>query len=303
MHSDRTFRKIIAGCDGRPSGRDALALAGLLGELGDADVIAVGVYPDPMLPFPSHAALRDGCERTLRGDRDMVAPAARTQSVPALSPAAALRHAVEREHADLLVLGSDQAAERGQVRPGRHARQLLHGSPSAIALAPRGYASSPAQLRRVVAGFDGSPESAGALARARALAAAAGARLRVVTAVDPLPPLVGFEAMVYLPDDWERIADGERRDAREALDEVLAGATGVDSEVVDGDAGAVLGEASRNADLLVIGSRHWGPLARLVLGSSADYLVRNAHCPVLITPRGHAEAARPSRRGETANAT
>jgi hypothetical protein len=38
-------------------------------------------------------------------------------------------------------------------------------------------------------------------------------------------------------------------------------------------------------DILVVGSRGYGPVRRLVLGSTADYLERHARCSLLVLPR------------------
>jgi nucleotide-binding universal stress UspA family protein len=42
---------------------------------------------------------------------------------------------------------------------------------------------------------------------------------------------------------------------------------------------------SADVDLLVVGSRRWGPVARLLLGSTGEALLHDAHCPTLIVPR------------------
>jgi nucleotide-binding universal stress UspA family protein len=42
--------------------------------------------------------------------------------------------------------------------------------------------------------------------------------------------------------------------------------------------------ASKEADLVVLGSRGAGGFTRLMLGSTADQVVRHAHCPVTIVP-------------------
>ena len=52
---------------------------------------------------------------------------------------------------------------------------------------------------------------------------------------------------------------------------------------------------SRHLDLLVVGSHGRGPVGRLVLGSTADALVRDATCAVLVVTRTSApQAAEPA---------
>jgi len=41
-------------------------------------------------------------------------------------------------------------------------------------------------------------------------------------------------------------------------------------------------------DLLVVGSRSYGPVKRLVVGSTSNYLERHARCALLVLPRPHA---------------
>ena len=81
-----------------------------------------------------------------------------------------------------------------------------------------------------------------------------------------------------------------RQDYQEALDRALAGlpdgvqATGelLYGEVVDEL--SMVGE--RGADLLVCGSRGYGPVRRVLLGTVSSALVRQASVPVLVVPRG-----------------
>ena len=44
-------------------------------------------------------------------------------------------------------------------------------------------------------------------------------------------------------------------------------------------------EASRDARMLVVGSRGVGGFSEMVLGSVSDQCVRYAHCPVLVARR------------------
>ena len=68
-------------------------------------------------------------------------------------------------------------------------------------------------------------------------------------------------------------------------------------EVVVGDPATELAYAGNDLDLLVTGSRGYGPVRRLMLGSTSTRLVREAPCPVLVLTRGaeadteHADAA------------
>jgi nucleotide-binding universal stress UspA family protein len=303
------FSKLIAGFDGEASGRDALALASVLGHAVEADVFAVSVYPDPLMPFPivlsPHATAHEECERLLRANRDQIAPEARIRAIPGVSPARALRHAAVQEHADLLVLGSASGATNTRVRAGRHARQLLHDSPCAVAIAPAGFASRPWELHRIVVGFDGSQESTDALDLARMLASVTHARLGVLTAIEAIPAIDApeLDAMADPPRDWDAVGELRRQRARELLDEAVSPADDVETEVVDGDPGQALRDASRSSDLLILGSRHWGPLARLVLGGTGEYVTRHAHCPVLMVPRRETEPSDTTHPGLTASAS
>lgn len=56
----------------------------------------------------------------------------------------------------------------------------------------------------------------------------------------------------------------------------------VEQRVVEGTAGAVLVDESRNADLLVVGSRGHGGFAQLLLGSVSQQCAQHAACPVVI---------------------
>ena len=78
-----------------------------------------------------------------------------------------------------------------------------------------------------------------------------------------------------------------------AATELLHAATrDVDAEisgrVVAGLAVEELVELSAGVDLVVVGSRGWGPVRRILAGSTSVGLMREAHCPVIVLPRGAA---------------
>jgi nucleotide-binding universal stress UspA family protein len=55
-------------------------------------------------------------------------------------------------------------------------------------------------------------------------------------------------------------------------------------EVVEGDSGPALVEAARRADLLVLGSHGHRKSYNLLVGSTSEYCLRRAHCPVVVIP-------------------
>ncbi len=72
-----------------------------------------------------------------------------------------------------------------------------------------------------------------------------------------------------------------------------ARAAGADATflVWEGDAGEgiVAAADSENADLIVVGSHGRSGVSRFLIGSVSDYVVRHAHCPVMVV-RGKTEA-------------
>ena len=58
------------------------------------------------------------------------------------------------------------------------------------------------------------------------------------------------------------------------------------TQVVRGHAGTVLTDESRDADLLVVGSRGHGTAVGMLLGSVSQYCVQHATCPVVVV-RAH----------------
>ena len=200
----------------------------------------------------------------------------------------ALARVVEREHRDLLVVGSSRAGADGLVHMGSRTRQLLDHSSCALAVAPRGMRDRVGhQLARIGVGFDGSLDSEAALTLAAGLATAAGARLTVRGVVDDRLPMVGWSpAQAEVLAMWSELI-GPQVDALQDRAQRAANATGANVEVgvERGHPADALIELSASVDLLVIGSRRWGTTARVLLGSTGEALMRGASCPVLVVPR------------------
>jgi nucleotide-binding universal stress UspA family protein len=223
------------------------------------------------------------------------------------SPAHVLREMAEQGMADLIVLGSTPHAAIGSVAPGSVAEQLLKGAKCRLLIAPRGFARARAvrdaqergeslhpqpgdaelpyvrdELRVVAVGFNGSAEARVALDEATKLALRFGATIRVIAACEPGPAAVGppegpppaeiaaggvqtrlLETVAQLPPEVRAQPMFERGDPVEQL----------------------LEHAKEGVDLLVLGSRGFGPVLRAMLGSVSARVIRRAPCSVMVVPR------------------
>ncbi len=133
---------------------------------------------------------------------------------------------------------------------------------------------------RIVVGIDGSTSSLEALSWAARLADLTGSVLEVVTTWE-WPASYGWA--VPVPADFDPEADVQKM-LESAVDQVRAAYPGlpIDPRVVSGHPAPVLVEASKGADLLVVGSRGHGEFVGMLLGSCSEHCATNAHCPVLI---------------------
>jgi nucleotide-binding universal stress UspA family protein len=284
------FKKILVGIDEAPHARDAAALGERLAQAcGGASLELVAAYQDPLLPFPPTFAVDPHRERDARtaltAVRTSCAPSARTLTVPDVSPSRALRRIARKEAADLIVLGSERDTLEGSARAGRLGRQVLHNAPCAIAFAAVGAHARPALLRTIVVAVDETPESQAALDVACGLAEHSGASVTAVSVVDDRWPVnyTPWGEMAAIVD-WESLTVQRREYRHAALEQLLAGRA-VAVELRVGQPTGELVAASEGADLLVVGSRHWGALGRVAIGSTSEALCRGARSSILVVPR------------------
>lgn len=133
----------------------------------------------------------------------------------------------------------------------------------------------------IVVGIDGSAASGQALQWAAKQAQYSAGEVHAVIGWQP-PSSYGYY-FDYSDDD-------AAADARKTLEKTVTDVLGerpsvpVTLRVVKGRPERVLVEASRSADLLVVGSRGRGEFEGMVLGSVSRYCVQHASCPVLVFP-------------------
>ncbi|MBO4143101.1 universal stress protein [Micromonospora tulbaghiae] len=178
--------------------------------------------------------------------------------------------------AGMLVLGSRGHGGFGGLLAGSTAVSVTAHAHCPVVVVRDGQAATSGP---VVAGSDGSESALRALGFAVERAAQRDVPLRVLRAWEPpgdrwVPP--GF--------DPEQVAASERAAAeaelapwRESFPDVP-----VEIEAVPGSASALLVEASRSAQLVVVGSRGRGGLRGMLLGSVSQQLIQHSHCPVAV---------------------
>jgi len=152
--------------------------------------------------------------------------------------------------------------------------------------------------RRILVPVDGSATSTLGVRHALALAKDQHARVRVLSVVDEMAVL----SMIYgYPADVTTVIDSMRDTGKKAIAEAgaLARKAGVraDTTIVEGRgrvvSQAILDEAKKfSADLIVMGTHGRRGVNRLLLGSDAERVLREAPVPVLLVREQQAKRAR-----------
>jgi nucleotide-binding universal stress UspA family protein len=251
--------------------------------------------------YPGHAPLgagrvdaewvaynREEAERILAEAKALVGEGAqaRFRAVAADSASHGLHDLVERVSDDpaVVVLGSRKSRGSRRTNPGSTAERLLQGSPAAVALVPWGYEASPDQpLARVTVAYLATPDGGVALTAATRIAERLHARLEVVSVIPDtrVVPSLG---------DVRRFGEEQRAVYQESLDAAVAGlppAVQGSGRLLDGPTVDALADLTPDeTDLLVCGSRGYGPARRVLLGGVSSRVLRHARVPVVVVPRG-----------------
>lgn len=274
------FTNLLVGVDGRQGGRDAIALARRLASNG-ASMTLANIYGSGwLLPrgIEVVAELERGeSQRMLEAQRQAFGIDAQLSSRWHCSPGRGLHELAERHGSDLIVVGSSRRALLGRAMVGDDTRAALNGAPCAIAIAPRGYVDTEHEFKIIGVGYDGSSEAKAALAAARELAHPNGAAIKALWVVS----LQDVRDDSPLPADWPQAADDLVESCQQQLDKLA----GVDGEATYGGPKEALSRLGDTVDLLIIGSRRYGPVHRLFHGTTSTYLTRHIGCPILQLPR------------------
>lgn len=280
---------ILVGYDGSDEARDALALATALAKVSQSWLLLAWIEPVGPFDLPSQIVLepiQDRAENAL----DEVAHPLRKQGFEVGSRvgllgsvARGIQELAESESAELVIVGSSHRGRVGRVLAGTVGTRLLHGSACPVAIAPRGLADA-GRWRPATVGiaYDGTPEAHAALEEARRVALDTRGTLKIISIAE----VVRSPQETVDPDSLRRASEESAqeclREARAALRDDFT----VVTELAVGEPARELEAASGALDLLVLGSRGYGPVRRVLLGSVSAHLVEHSSCPLIVVPRG-----------------
>lgn len=290
--------RVLVATDGSPSSRTALELVRALA--WPADTILRLVHVAPKLPAlvewgPAHriyesldelvrASLDETAEHLRRADLSV-----QTDVLAGGESAARIVQDAREFRADLIVTGSRGHGTVATMLLGSVASAIVDHAPCAVLVTRRPSCGS------AVLGEDGSP---GAFEARRLLATwpmFAGIPLRVVSVAHVAAPFLSGIVPALLAEarraHEELLAETRSaygRLASESAEQLrIAGRRAV-AEVRTGDVAAEILAAAQelNADLIAVGSRGHGAMARLRLGGVARNVLTHAACSVLVARAG-----------------
>jgi nucleotide-binding universal stress UspA family protein len=277
--------RLLVGYDGRDGGDDGLELARVIAsEAEGSAVVATVLFSGSLfgqlreLVEAEAEEAEPSFEKARAKLGDMLDE---TRAFAGGSPGETLTKLAEAEEIDAIVLGSPHRGAIGRVLIGSVGRNVLNGAPCDVIVAPRGYAAEERNpFRTIAVGYDGTAEADRALRQAEEVALLSNATIRIITVVSPpvmIPGAVGYTPAMTPPDPEKLLLE-----AVESVDHRL----GVERRRLDGSPGdSLVRECEEGVDLLMLGSRGYGPLARVLLGSVSRHVAQHAPCPVWVVPR------------------
>jgi nucleotide-binding universal stress UspA family protein len=283
---------VVIGFDGSDSGEDAIALGLRLARAIGARPLVASVYEDEAPISPARvdaewvAAGRTHAREVLEVARRLAGDA-EYRAVGSSSPAHGLHDIADTDDASMIVVGSARHGARRRILPGSTGERLLHGAAHPVAVAPRAVRETPdTPVKTIGCAFIDTPDGQEALSWATRLTTQVGGQLRVVT-------VAGRHAEVFAPvvrgqaeESYIAAAQARYQASLDAALATLPAEVDATGEVLSGDAVDCLAALDdRDIDVLVTGSRRYGPIRRVLLGGVSARLIRRAAAPVVVVPR------------------
>jgi nucleotide-binding universal stress UspA family protein len=282
------YRKILVGYDESPASRAALLEAAHWvrrhgGELTLAHAVFFEAEEYSVAPEQLDRRLRAGellCTAAREKLSAELGVAARTLLREGEPPEAIL-DAARDEDADLIVLGTYGRRGLNRMLMGSVTAQVISKARVDVLVVKKPCSDCRGAYRSILVPFDGSAFSRAALARACALAKCDGAQVAALYAIPRYEEMIGF---LRTEGIQARLTQEAEKIVGEAVRLGEAAGVAVAASVVEGPASDRIVESVRKAgfDLVVMGSHGHRGMERVLLGSTAERVIVNAACPVLV---------------------
>ena len=292
-------RSVVVGIDGSVASRNATEWAAAEAQRRSLPLRIIHAWSIPLPPIamgptvqgPSDEQLRDAAQLVL--DRAVTAA---TKAYPAVEIVGLLQAGqptfVLLEASDdalVIAVGASGLDSFTECLLGSITTQIVTHAPCPVAVvgAEQQQDTDGPDVGKVVVGIDGSELSIDAAHAGFEAASLRGVGLTLLHAWHS-PAYVATRFAIPQPFALEEAQQEELR----AMAESVAGFQQtypdvvVEQRLVQGKAAKVLAEASRGAELVVVGTRGHGGFARLLLGSTSNSLLHHAQCPVLVVRPG-----------------
>jgi nucleotide-binding universal stress UspA family protein len=285
--------RVVIGYDGSEASEDAVAI-GLTWSrsTGDIPIIAT-VYPEEHALWVGRvdaewaSYVREQAQMNQDNARATVGDAALYRDVASTSAADGLANLAEDVEASMVIVGTKQETGLTRALLGSSTERLLHGATAPVTVVPpRWRQSAPDQISRIGVAYIDTRDAREALRMAVQVALRIPARLTLYTVLGQ-----SSERDSYLVGrmDEHAFRDMVRDSFRTALDFAAAGVPPeleprtvlLNGAVVESL--AALGP--NDVDVLVCGSRGYGPVRRVLLGGVSSPLIRRARLPVTVVSR------------------
>lgn len=275
---------IVVGVEDSDEGREAMRFAASLARQKGDRLHVVSVHSDMYFydgVDAMEAARANYFEGTQALAREELSGEFEFHRLMELSVPAGLTRVAEEVDAESMVIGSSHRGPFGRVLMGDHGSRLASGSPCTVIVVPRGWVGSEADIGGIGVAYDGTGESAAALSFGQDLAGRVGASICLIGVV---PKVIDAGRIAHTDRGYQSLLIS---DMEKTIDEAASG-LGMDevsTRVMVGNPADELARASEDLDFMVVGSRSYGPVRRVLLGGTSFRITRSAACPVGIVPK------------------
>ena len=144
--------------------------------------------------------------------------------------------------------------------------------------------------RKILLAFDGSPDGREALVQAESLASACGAAVHLLAIIDPSESMLIVEAISFVPENQRFVIQAILDEGVKRLRRAGCTAT---SELKYGKPAEriILSAREIDADLIVVGHRDQGTLARWLNGSVGETILHEPPCSLLVAVKSGRQAS------------